>query len=228
MSVETCNKSGFRPRESQCSDNNQCGANAKCIVDSNLVESCLCTTGFEYTDNSCVDIDECALGTHECGKSKCFNLPGSYRCTTTVDVVWAIDATGSYKGNVATAKSNFQKQIHYFKSKNQGQGSTGRSLLDRFDRSSLDPNKGLEFRMGLTFWSDRLFQSNEMNDGQYHCALPLTSISKITSSMINNAFTAITKMHGGGDAEEDVLLGKGFLQRLLSWYLNSRYCFFSD
>ena len=70
------------------------------------------------------------------------------------------------------------------------------------------PCIGLEFRMGLTFWSDRTFQSNEMNDNQYHCALPLTSISKITSSMINNAFSSIGKMYGGGDAEEDVLLGK--------------------
>ena len=72
------------------------------------------------------------------------------------------------------------------------------------------PEEGLEFRMGLTFWSDRLFQSNEMNAGQYHCALPLTSISKITTSMISKAFTSISRMHGGGDAEEDVLLGKPF------------------
>ena len=72
------------------------------------------------------------------------------------------------------------------------------------------PSLGLEFRMGLTFWSDRTFQSNEMNDNQYHCALPLTSISKITTSMINRAFSSIGKMYGGGDAEEDVLLGKFF------------------
>ena len=123
MSVETCNKEGFRPREYQCSDNNQCGANAKCILDSNLVESCLCTTGFQYIDNNCVDIDECELGTHKCGTSKCFNLQGSYRCTTTVDVVWAIDGTSSYKENRETARSNFEIQINYFKSKrNQGQG----------------------------------------------------------------------------------------------------------
>ena len=126
--MATCDIDGsrwVRPRKSQCSDNNQCGANAKCILDSNFVESCLCTKGFEYTDNSCVDIDECALGTHECGKSKCFNLPGSYRCTTTVDVVWAIDATGSYKQNVPTADENFRKQIDYFKTKRiEGQGST--------------------------------------------------------------------------------------------------------
>ena len=70
------------------------------------------------------------------------------------------------------------------------------------------PRIGLEFRMGLTFWSDRTFQSNEMNDNQYHCALPLTSISKITTSMINKAFSSIGKLYGGGDAEEDVLLGK--------------------
>ena len=70
--------------------------------------------------------------------------------------------------------------------------------------------------MGLTFFSDRLFQSEEMNEDQYQCALPLTSISAITSSMIDDAFRRIEKMHGGDDPEEDVLLGKDlkFLENL--------------
>ena len=68
--------------------------------------------------------------------------------------------------------------------------------------------KGLEFRMGLTFWSDRTFQINESNDGLYHCALPLTNITSITEDMISIAFQGISKMYGGGDAEEDVLLGE--------------------
>ena len=62
--------------------------------------------------------------------------------------------------------------------------------------------------MGLTFWSDRTFQINESNDGLYHCALPLTNITSITEDMISTAFQGISKMYGGGDAEEDVLLGQ--------------------
>ena len=90
--------------------------------------------------------------------------------------------------------------------------------------------------MGLTFWSDRTFHSDEMNDTQYHCALPLTSISKITSSMINKAFSSIGKMYGGGDGEEDVLLGKLFKDpsptnpKEPAWNdcENSRNCIFTD
>ena len=94
--------------------NNNCGANAQCILDSNFKENCICLSGFEYRDYECIDINECENGTHECGDAPCFNLEGSYRCTRTVDVVWAVDGTGSYKGNVATAQANFLKQRDYF------------------------------------------------------------------------------------------------------------------
>ena len=63
--------------------------------------------------------------------------------------------------------------------------------------------------MGLTFWSDRLFDIDEMTDGLYHCALPLTDIGELTSSTVTEAFSGINKMYGGGDGPEDVLLGKG-------------------
>ena len=61
--------------------------------------------------------------------------------------------------------------------------------------------------MGLTFWSDRLFEIGEMTDGLYHCALPLTDIEELTSSTVTAAFSGIDKMYGGGDGPEDVLLG---------------------
>ena len=70
-------------------------------------------------DHNCQDIDECKAGTHECGHAECFNLEGTYRCTTTVDVVWAVDGTGSYKSYVSTAEANFKEQIDYFKSKRE-------------------------------------------------------------------------------------------------------------
>ena len=85
--------------------------------------SCACLTGYEndQTTGDCIDINECELGTHKCVDNICYNLgsfltgirfslivrfrliikmassDGSYRCKTIVDVVWAIDGTGSYK-----------------------------------------------------------------------------------------------------------------------------------
>ena len=92
---------------------------------------------------------------------------GSYRCKTIVDVVWAIDGTGSYKTHRTQAKENFKNQLEYFK-------------------PHIDD--GLDFRMGLTFWTDRWFTANEMthgrygsttNDIQYKCGLALTNISEV-------------------------------------------------
>ena len=65
------------------------------------------------------DIDECNTGTHDCGDAGCFNLEGTYRCIKTVDVVLAIDGTGSYKSHVTNAETNFKQQIEYFKSKRE-------------------------------------------------------------------------------------------------------------
>ena len=62
--------------------------------------------------------------------------------------------------------------------------------------------------MGLTFFSDRIFQINESTDALYHCALPLTNITSITEEMVRSAFNGVNKMYGGGDGPEDVLLGK--------------------
>ena len=73
--------------------------------------------------------------------------------------------------------------------------------------------------MGLTFWSDRIFEIDEATDALYHCALPLTDISDITSGMVTNAFTGISKMYGGGDSPEDVLLGKKISQKCLFLYV---------
>ena len=116
---ETCNGEGVRPSEYECDPANRCGQNAQCVLDNDFIESCICTSGYEYVDHNCQDIDECEAGTHECGNAECFNLEGTYRCTTTVDVVWAVDGTGSYKSYVSTAEANFKEQIEYFKSKRE-------------------------------------------------------------------------------------------------------------
>ena len=123
--IETCNDEGMRPPAYECAPDNHCGEHAECILDDNFNESCICTLGFEYVDNDCQDIDECEAGTHECGSGNCFNLEGTYRCNTAVDVVWAVDGTGSYTRNIAKAQVNFREQIKYFKSK----GDEGKGLF---------------------------------------------------------------------------------------------------
>jgi len=88
--------------------------------------------------------------------------------------------------------------------------------------------------MGLTFWSDRLFEIDEMGDGLYHCALPLTDIEHLANeTMITDAFSGINKMYGGGDGPEDVLLGNYqiFNLQIINFQTlqkQFRYCIFKN
>ena len=49
-----------------------------------------------------------------------------------------------------------------------------------------------------------------------YCALPLTNITSITDDMITTAFDRINLMDGGGDSEEDILLGQ-FNQTIINY-----------
>ena len=118
----------MRPPEFVCDFDNRCHENAVCILDDKLNENCICTSGFENVDNNCRDINECETGLHECGDLQCFNLEGTYRCTKIVDVVWAIDGTGSYKSYSGTAEANFREQVDYFKS-NTNEGKVSKNKI---------------------------------------------------------------------------------------------------
>ena len=73
-----------------------------------------------------------------------------------------INVLNKFHLNMFQAKENFKKQLEYFK-------------------PHID--EGLDFRMGLTFWTDRWFAANEMDASntflQYKCGLPLTNISVV-------------------------------------------------
>jgi len=78
-----------------CVDDNECDTalysapcdpvGGVCLNEPGLF-SCSCDEGFTgtgYRDaDGCQDIDECLLGTHDCGTTQsCMNLPGAYWCT---------------------------------------------------------------------------------------------------------------------------------------------------
>lgn len=54
-----------------------CPENAQCTMVGD-VGTCFCNAG--YTGTECVDIDECAEGTHACEQLVCHNYPGSHGC----------------------------------------------------------------------------------------------------------------------------------------------------
>lgn len=61
-----------------CVSNSDCLRLAACV--SNL---CTCNTGYQGDGiRNCADVDECALGTHDCNKANatCTNNPGSFTC----------------------------------------------------------------------------------------------------------------------------------------------------
>eukprot|EP01060_Flectonema_neradi_P041360 TRINITY_DN979_c0_g2_i1.p1 TRINITY_DN979_c0_g2~~TRINITY_DN979_c0_g2_i1.p1 ORF type:complete len:374 (+),score=82.22 TRINITY_DN979_c0_g2_i1:67-1188(+) len=66
----------------ECSENvNICGLNSVC-TDTSGSYDCKCDDGFELIGGTCVDINECDLGTHNCDLmfTSCFNREGSFNC----------------------------------------------------------------------------------------------------------------------------------------------------
>jgi alpha-tubulin suppressor-like RCC1 family protein len=55
-------------------------------VDTLQGPGCLCNEGYARTGQGCVDIDECADGSHTCDlRARCTNTPGSYTCACAPD-----------------------------------------------------------------------------------------------------------------------------------------------
>ncbi|XP_077765416.1 nidogen-2 isoform X1 [Canis aureus] len=58
-----------------------CDITARCHPGTDVDYTCECASGYQGDGRSCVDVNECATGSHHCGpNSMCVNLPGSYRC----------------------------------------------------------------------------------------------------------------------------------------------------
>ncbi|EZG69273.1 zinc-binding protein [Gregarina niphandrodes] len=73
-------------RHDACLDANPCDPTTSFCVssDEGATADCLCHQGFEWDERrgQCVDVDECARGTHKCPAliSTCVNSPGGYEC----------------------------------------------------------------------------------------------------------------------------------------------------
>ncbi len=68
-------------------------------------EGSVCPTGYESEDdgtsNSCIDIDECTIGSHDCdANATCANTPGGFTCTTNL-----IGFTAKFAARQATDSS---------------------------------------------------------------------------------------------------------------------------
>ena len=59
---------------------NPCGAGGTCTADGGGY-SCVCGSGFTNDGGTCIDVDECAAGTHDCDMhATCTNGPGTFEC----------------------------------------------------------------------------------------------------------------------------------------------------
>ena len=67
-----------------------CGPYGSCHEGSGTGISCVCDVGFEVDKSSgeelCEDVDECAAGTHTCGRHPCMNAEGGFRCDCPEDL----------------------------------------------------------------------------------------------------------------------------------------------
>ncbi|KAK7092486.1 hypothetical protein V1264_008224 [Littorina saxatilis] len=72
------NKDGLCQDTDECSDDIACGQDEIC---SNIPGSfyCSCMSGYQRMNTTCVDMDECSLGTDNC-QQKCVNVGGTYNC----------------------------------------------------------------------------------------------------------------------------------------------------
>ena len=57
---------------------------------------CKCKSGYENQSDTCVDVDECDLGSHNCSskvpvQQKCVNIAGGYLCQDRVQVTLFVD-----------------------------------------------------------------------------------------------------------------------------------------
>ncbi|WZZ18860.1 hypothetical protein YC2023_111949 [Brassica napus] len=71
----------FLPKSSQCEI-----STSVTRTDDKYKYQCSCRSGYEgnpYLPDGCQDIDECRTIYGVCGKNKCVNVPGSFRCEKT-------------------------------------------------------------------------------------------------------------------------------------------------
>ena len=119
-----------------------------------------------------------------------------------IDNLWLVDGTGSYKGNIPTAKAEFKKNRDFLKS------------------------KGHPTRLGISFFADRDHNFGTPMNTLYSHVMPLTDVNSISDADIEAAFGKISTLGNGGDGPEDVVLGLYFSvdPDMVQWEPTSKVC----
>lgn len=124
---------------------------------------CTCYPGYEDQAGWCVDIDECATGTHVCGAFRtpsafanigyCFNTDGSHYCEFDCDGrVFRYD-TGPVDEDGAAVRLNFDAALNYCETRNLELPTT---IDDNFSFCLIEMSKESQFWLGVSDAQDKV------------------------------------------------------------------------
>ncbi|MBN2693327.1 endonuclease/exonuclease/phosphatase family protein [bacterium] len=78
--IEICDENHNCVNQSNPCENQNCSNNGVCVVENGSAK-CNCNSGFDDDGLSCIDINECQLGTDNCDENaNCINTTGSFSC----------------------------------------------------------------------------------------------------------------------------------------------------